>query len=590
MVLKGRELNTRATGTRVTIYSNEQKQVSEQFPTRGFMSAVTDVMHFGLGSAKIIDSVIVRWPDLSEQILKNIPADTIITLTITDAKKPQVTERKKIEDIKLFRKTIIPGLEYRHIEDKYTDFHREKLIPHNLSEEGPTVAAGDVNGDGLEDLFIGGAKGQPAEIFVQNKNGSFRKLELPVLTKERFAEDVDAVFFDSDGDGDQDLYIVRGGNEYPEGDPFLSDLLLINNKGEFSRSEKGTLPYLAFNGSCVRPADFDNDGDMDLFIGSRSVPGAYGLSPQQFLLENDGSGKFSNVTKKRINEIEYSGMVTDAQWVDYDNDGDKDLIVTGEWMKIMVYRNENGYFKDVTFSAGLDNTSGWWYCLHACDIDMDGDLDLIGGNLGLNSILKASVREPVVMYLNDFDNNGSPDPIISYYQDGLSYPFAPFDELADQINVLRTLFPNYSDFGGKTVQVIFGRDILEHSITKKAELFESCLFVNNGNGTFSIVRLPIEAQFAPVRSFVVDDFNKDGISDIAIAGNNYSVRPSYGRYDATYGWCLLGAEDYSFKSLMPSKSGLIIKGDARKVLKVEISGKHYLIALINDGTMQIFEF
>ena len=587
---KGGGMNTRAIGTRVTIYIDGQKQLLEQFPTRGFMSSVPDVLHFGLGSATNIDSIIVRWPDLSEQVLKNIAADTILILNIADAKKNTVSERKEKEDIKLFRKTIIPGLEYRHIEDGYTDLHREKLIPHSLSEEGPPIAVGDINGDGLEDLFIGGAKGQPASIFMQNKNGSFRELDMPIFVRERFSEDIDAAFFDADGDGDPDLYIVRGGNEFPAGDPFLSDLLLINNKGELSRSKKGTLPYIAFNGSCVRPADFDNDGDIDLFVGSRSVPGAYGWSPEQFLLENDGSGKFSNVTDKRINEIKYSGMVTDAQWVDYDYDGDKDLIVTGEWMKIMVYRNEKGYFKDVTNESGLDNTSGWWYCINACDIDMDGDMDLIGGNLGLNSILKASISEPVVLFLNDFDNNGSPDPLISYYQDGLCYPFAPFDELADQINVLRTTFPNYSDFGGKTVQEIFGSNILERSIIKKAELFESCLFVNNGDKTFSIVKLPIEAQFSPVRSIVVDDFNKDGINDMAIAGNNYSVRPSYGRYDASYGWCLLGEEDYRFKSLMPSTSGLIIKGDARKILKVEISGKHYLIALVNNEVMQIFEF
>jgi hypothetical protein len=591
IVFNGRGLNTRAIGARVTIYSNGQKQVSEQFPTRGFMSAVPDVLHFGLGSVIIIDSIIVRWPDLSEQVLKDIPADTILTLEMTDAEKPPASKKKEKGDMKIFKKTLIPGLEYRHREDTYTDFYREKLIPHSISAEGPPIDAGDINGDGLEDLFIGGAKGQPAMIFLQKENGTFRELEIPILTRERFTEDVEAAFFDADGDADLDLYIVRGGNEFPDGDPFLSDLLLINNgKGEFSRSEKGALPYMAYNGSCVRPADFDNDGDIDLFIGSRSVPGAYGWSPEHFLLENNGSGKFRDVTDLRIKEIKYAGMVTDSRWVDYDNDGDLDLIVTGEWMKICVYRNDSGYFKDVTVSSGLDNTSGWWYCIHAYDIDMDGDMDLIGGNLGLNSILKASSTEPVEMYLNDFDNNGSLDQIICYYQEGSSYPVASLDELTSQIKGFDKNFPNYSDFGGKTVEDIFGRNILDQSTKRKAELFESCLFVNNGNGTFMTVKLPIEAQFSPVRSIIVRDFNNDGISDIVLAGNNYPVRPSYGRYDASYGWCLPGAKDYRYESLMPSASGLIIKGDARRIIKIEIAGKQYLVAAINDEALQVFEY
>ena len=591
IVFNGKGLNTRAIGTRVTLFSSGQKQVSEQFPTRGFMSSVPDVLHFGLGSATIIDSIIVRWPDLSEQVLKNIPADTFLILNMTHADKPRGSEKKKEKDIKLFRRSVIPGLEYRHREDGYTGFYRENLIPHSLSAEGPPVAVGDINGDGLDDLFIGGAKGQPAMIFIQNENGSFTELDMPVFIRERYSEDVDAVFFDADGDGDLDLYIVRGGNEYPVGDPFLADLLLINNgKGEFSRSAKGSLPYMAFNGSCVRAADFDNDGDIDLFVGSRSVPGAYGWSPEHFLLENDGTGRFRDVTEERIPEIKQAGMLTDAQWVDYDNDGNEDLIITGEWMKICIYRNENGHFRDVTSSAGLDNTSGWWYCINTFDIDRDGDMDIIGGNLGLNSILKATSAEPVEMYLNDFDNNGMPDQIICYYQEGLSYPVASLDELATQMKGFDKNFPNYSDFAGKTIEAIFSRQVLDQSIKRKAELFESCLFVNNGDGTFSTVKLPLEAQFSPIRSIVTGDFNNDGINDLAVAGNMYSVRPTYGRYDASYGWCLLGEKDYRFKPLFPSESGLKIKGDTRRIITIEVSGKQYLIAAINNDALQVFEY
>ncbi len=585
--LKGKGMNTRGIGARVTLFYNGEKQVSEQFPTRGFLSATSDVFHFGLGSASVIDSLVVRWPDLSEQMIKDVPVDTVITLEMRYAAKPVRGNEQASKNIKLFSQTGIPGLEYKHVEDAYVDFYRESLIPHSLSSEGPALAVGDVNGDGLDDLFIGGAKGQPAKIFVQQKNGSFKALDIPLLARERFADDVDAAFFDADGDGDKDLYIVRGGNELAIGDPLLTDLLLINNgKGGFS---KGKLPYMSHNGSCVRPCDFDGDGDVDLFVGSRSVPGAYGLSPEQFLLENDGSGRYKNVTDFRSNGLKNIGMVTSADWLDFDKDGDQDLVVTGEWMKVCMFRNDNGHFADVTITAGLDETSGWWNCIRVADVDGDGDMDLIGGNLGQNSLLKASIKEPVEMYLNDFDNNGSLDQVICSYQNGVSYPVASLDELAGQITGLREKYPNYSDFGGKTVKDIFGKNTLDKSIIKKAVLLESCLFLNKGDGTFKTNILPRVAQFSPVRDILVHDFNLDGKMDLVLVGNNYSVRPSYGRYDASYGWCLLGETGNNLKALMPVESGLKVSGDARRVLPIEVSGKHYLVAVVNNGDLQIFQ-
>jgi hypothetical protein len=370
------------------------------------------------------------------------------------------------------------------------------------------------------------------------------------------------------------------------GDPLLSDLLLINDgKGGFT---KGELPFLSHNGSCVRPCDFDGDGDVDLFVGSRSIPGAYGLSPYQLLLENDGKGHFKDVTDSGMKGLKSIGMVTDAQWMDYDNDGDPDLILAGEWMKICVLRNDNGIFTDATAAAGLEETSGWWNCIRAADVDQDGDIDLIGGNLGLNSLLKASVNEPVEMYLNDFDNNGSIDQIICSYEDGISYPVASVDELDAQIPGFKNKFPAYSDFGGKTIKVLFDKSIIDQSVVKKSVLFESCLFVNNGDGTFKIKKLPREAQFSPVRDIIMSDVNKDGKTDIILAGNNYSVRPSYGRYDSSYGWCLLGIPGEEFKALMPAQSGFRIKGDTRKLRTIRISGTDYLFAAVNDSGLQIF--
>ena len=395
-------------------------------------------------------------------------------------------------------------------------------------------------------------------------------------------------FFDADGDGDLDLYIVRGGNEMKIGNPLLTDLLLINDgKGGFTRGE---LPSMSHNGSCVKACDFDGDGDIDLFVGSRSVPGAYGLSPDQFLLENDGKGHFKVVTDDRVSAFKNIGMVTDAAWIDYDRDGDKDLVIAGEWMKVCIFRNDKGHFTDVTAKAGLDKTSGWWNCIYADDVDGDGNIDLVGGNLGLNSMMKASTTEPVEMYLNDFDNNGSIDQVICSYENGVSYPVASLDELLKQVSGLERKFPEYADFGGKTVKDIFGKKAIEQSVVKSASLFESCLFRNKGDGTFKIIKLPIEAQFSPVRNILVRDIDNDGRSDLILAGNNYAVRPSYGRYDASYGWCLLADTSNGYKALMPVKSGLKISGDARKILPVDIAGKHYLVAAVNNGDLQIFQF
>lgn len=584
--LKGNRLNPNAIGARVTVYSGGQQQIAEQFPVRGFLSSTSEVLHFGLDSSKIVDSLIVRWPDLSSQTIRNFQGDKLIDLDIKDAKKLALVAEYQSDKEKSFSPVQIDGLQFRHKEDSYSDFNRERLIPHSLTNEGPALAAGDVNGDGLDDLFVGGATGQPAMLFIQQKQGNFRPIKFPDNT---FSDDVDAAFFDADGDGDLDLYVVHGGNELAVGDPLLADKLWINDgKGIFKEAKPGALPFAANNGSCVRPGDFDGDGDIDLFVGSRSVPGAYGWSPNQVLLENDGTGHFKDITDLSAGGLKNIGMVTDAKWMDYDKDDDSDLVLAGEWMNVSIFQNDQGKFTDVTRTAGLSETSGWWNCLEVVDIDGDGDLDMVAGNLGLNSILKASQKEPIEMYLNDFDNNGSPDQVISSYQNGISYPVASFDELVSQLPDLKRKYPNYSDFAGKTIVDLFGKEKMGKSIVKKAVLFESCLFENNGNGTFSTKKLPVTAQFSPINDILAGDFNSDGNCDLFLAGNNYQVRPSLGRQDASFGWFLAGNKSHEFKTLTPVQSGFKIKGESRKIVGIKIAGKQHVIVGVNGCELQAF--
>ena len=589
VVLNGEGLNTRAVGSRITLFCNGQELIAEQYATRGFLSSTSHVLHFGLGPVHVIDSLMVRWPDRWEEVYYDVAADQVITLEREQAGKPVSQKESAPDTMKLFTRIQIPGLEFRHIEDAYVDLSRERLIPHDLSAEGPAMAVGDVDGNGLADLFVGGATGQAAMLFAQQKNGSFTLVPVPAFKEDLFTEDVDAVFFDADGDGDDDLYIVRGGNRVPIGNSLLADGLFINDgKGAFQRCETGYLPDMAYNGSCVQPADFDKDGDVDLFVGSRSVPGAYGLSPHQLLLENNGNGSFKDVTDQRMNGLKDVGMVTDALWMDHDLDGDPDLVLVGDWMKVSVLRNDQGSFTDITRETGLDETSGWWNCIHAGDVDLDGDVDLIGGNLGLNSMLKATMQQPVEMYVNDFDNNGSVDQVICSFDQGTSYPIASLDEMSVQITGLKNRYPAYSDYSGKTAEDIFGKEILDQSVLRKATLFQSCLFLNNGEGTFETIALPLTAQFSPVRDICVQDINLDGYPDLVLAGNNYSVRPSIGRHDASYGWCLLGTAGEAYRALMPVESGLRINGDARGITPLVVNGMNLLVTVVNDGDLQLF--
>jgi len=588
--LQGVKLNSHGIGARVTLYTKSGKQMVEQSFTRGFMSATSDHLHFGLASDTLVDSLHISWPGMLSQTIYGIMADQQIQLNIMEAQLPGGKPEASATSAPFFTKHVLPGLEFRHVEDDFEDLDRETLIPANLSAEGPALAVADVNGDGLDDLFVGGATDQASRLFLQQSDESFREATVRALLEDRFTEDVDAAFFDADGDGDQDLYIVRAGNEEFAGSPLLADRLLINDgEGGFEKSPQGSIPFLMQNGSCIRPADFDGDGDLDLFLGTRSIPGAYGLPPEQFLLENDGSGRFSLVDQDRMGSLRKIGMVKDASWFDYDGDEDPDLVVVGDWMKVSLFTNERGRFTESAGENGLEQSSGWWNCVEAADLDGDGDLDLVCGNQGLNSMLKPSPEEPVQMYLNDYDNNGIPDQVITAFENGISYPIASLDELTRQIVGLENKFPSYADFGSKSAENIFGAELLEKSYVLKAERFESTLFENLGNGSFESKSLPVEAQFAPVRDVKVADINGDGINDLILAGNNYQMRPSLGKQDASHGWLLLGLQDLSFDVLWPQQSGLNLYGDFRRFSYLSKDEGEFLVNVCNTGDIQILK-
>jgi len=587
--LKGSDLNRFGVGAQVCIYAGGKQQMAQHYATRGFMSSTSDLLHFGLGSDTLVDSLSILWPGLLKQTLYGVQGNQTIHLDISRA-EPVVSLKKTRSEKPIFRSTSIPGLDFRHRENDWEDIDREALIPASLSAEGPALAAGDVNGDGLIDVFMGGATDQVSHLYIQVPGARFMSSAQPSFLHDRYTEEVDAAFFDADGDGDQDLYLVRGGSEEFAGSPILNDRLLLNDgHGHFEHSPPGSIPLLMQNGACVRPADFDGDGDMDLFLGTRSIPGAYGISPEQFILENDGSGHFSPLPPERLGTLHKAGMVTDARWFDYDQDGDPDLVVVGTWMNVSIFTNNQGTFSEVTASAGLAETSGWWNCIELADLDLDGDLDLIAGNHGVNSMLKASLQEPVELWLNDFDNNGVPDPILCSYHDGNSYPLASFDELKRQIIGVEQIYPSYADFGGQTVAEMLGEELLAKSLLKKAVQLESAIFINRGDGTFETRTLPVESQFSPVRAVRSADFNQDGIPDLLLAGNNYFTRPSLGRQDASFAWFLTGNRALEYKTLWPAESGFSVNGDMRKMHLIEIEGEQHILCLPNNNSIQIFK-
>jgi hypothetical protein len=588
VALRGADRNTSGIGSKVTVWQGNSAQLVEQMPTRGFQSSVDPRLHFGLGGSARVDSLRVVWPDKRCQLLRNVTADVTLTLVQADAKdrcdpRPSPAMPPIFTDV-----TSSLGIKWRHRENDVLDFDREPLIPHALSTEGPAIAVGDVNGDGLEDLYVGGAKWQAGTLFLQQRDGTFRESPQSAFRADSLFEDVDAVFFDANGDGYPDLYVVSGGGEFTGTDDALQDRLYLNDgHGNFHRAA-GALPRMAESGSRVVPGDFNGDGKIDLFVGRRAVTGAYGASPKSYLLENDGTGHFRDVTSERAPMLASAGMITSAAWVDYDHDGRLDLVVAGEWTPVHVLHQENGRFVDRTREVGLAGTNGWWNDIVVADLNGDGRPDLILGNLGLNSMLTASRDRPARLYVGRFAHDRSTQPLLTTYRSGVSYPVAQRDELAQAIPALRARYSSYADFGASRVEDIVSHSDIAQAKTLEAYDFATSVAINNGNGTFTIKPLGAEAQFAPVRAIVAADFDEDGRTDLLLAGNDLGMPPAFGPHDASYGVLLRGKPDGGFESVDLAVSGLVLDGQVRHIGTIRQAGGARLVVVArNDETLQV---
>jgi len=455
-----------------------------------------------------------------------------------------------------------------------------------LSTKGPKLAVADVNGDGLDDFYVGGAKWQAGKLFIQQPNGTFRASTQAAVAADSLSEDIGASFFDANGDGHPDLFVVSGGNEFwGEADALRPRLYLNDGRGNFQRA-RNALPDIFENGSCVAVGDFNGDGRPDLFIGSRVVSRSYGVIPKSHLLENDGNGRFTDVTLDKAPALSEAGMVSSATSIDYDHDGKADLVVVGEWMPVRVFHQENGKLVDRTKETGFSGTNGWWSSVEAVDPRGNGRQDLVLGNLGLNSYLRVSQKEPARLYVNEFlhSGGGNLEQILTSYKDGVSYPVAGRDELVKKIPSLRGKYPSYKDFGASRIEDIFPSADLRVAQVREADTFASAVALNNGNGTFTLQPLPPEAQFAPIYASVSGDFDGDGKTDLLVGGNLYGVVPVLGRYDASYGLMLRGDGSGAFTSVDIEKSGIAIDGQVRdmKVLRAAKGERLILVARNND--------
>ena len=578
--LQGQPGNKAGLGAKVKLFCNGQQFFQEQSPGRGFQSSSDPVLNFGVGTNNIIDSLVVIWPNDNFQKLVNIKANQRLSLNIADAKEKWAYDTVVYANQTYFTQKTLPDV--RHRENTFSDFTIQGLLPHYISRQGPCVEVGDVNKDGLQDYFVGGAKGVPGQLFIQNNKEGFAVKQLSSFAKDSVSEDIASTFFDADNDGDNDLYIASGGYEFNEHDTALQDRLYLNDgKGGFTR-KKDALPLMLSSKGCVKSADINADGNMDLFVGGRVVPGKYPTTPRSYILINDGKGNFTDATPGIYPELQYLGMVTDALWTDLNNDKFPDLIVVGEWMPIKVFINTKGKLSDVSSTYINFPSAGWWNRIGSADMDGDGDLDFLIGNCGLNTQFHVSEKEPMSIYYKDFDNNGSIDPVLCYYIGGVSYPAASRDDLTDQLPGLKKKFLEYKQYAQATINDLFSEEQIKDAAVLKTETMETVYLENLGAKGFSRRALPIQAQYAPVYGIVLEDFDMDGKKDILLAGNNTWTRIKFGRYTANHGVLLLADGKGGFNYIPQPKSGLNLRGNVRALKLIQTGNRKQVVAGIND--------
>ena len=578
--LKGPAGNTSGIGAKITVFAQGKKQFKEHYLTKGYQSSSEDWVHFGLGQS-LADSVEIIWPDGKRQVVEAQKGQLILDYR----EATQVSEQEAIDKVLLLSNvTEEIGLDYTHLENTHNDFTIEVLLPHQMSQFGPALAVGDINGDGADDFFIGGSSGNKGRVYFQTSAGKFEEVVQPAIMRDAFFEDVGAELLDVDGDDDLDLYVASGGNELLPGSPYYKDRLYLNNKGIFSPT---ILPVIQTSNGKVLPFDIDSDGDLDLFVGSRLNPMRYPTSDKSWVLIND-KGSYSDATSKYSTAFNRLGMITDARWADLDKNGKNELIVVGEWTAIRVFELVEGKFSDKTEAYGLSGLTGWWYSLEIADINNDGYLDILAGNLGLNYKYKASEKEPFHVFYNDFDQNGSGDIVLGYYDDGNLFPLRGRQCSSEQIPSITEKFKTYDEFGKATLEEIYGEDKLEKSRHYTANTFASTALINRG-GSFERMDFPRLAQVSSINSMIVQDFTGDGKVDILYAGNLYPVEIETTRNDASYGGLLVGDGTGKFSYSSYVETGFKADGDVKHLQKIGLNkGEEGILVARNSGALELF--
>ena len=578
--IDGYDKNMQAIGTKVTIYTEDGLQYQELHVSRGYISSVENTLHFGLGSIEIVDKIAVQWPDGTTLEQDNIKTNSVLNIKYADGAKRNLTAAKTAP---LFRDIADSLLKFKHNERSFDDFKTEILLPNKLSQSGPFITKGDVNGDDLDDIYISGPAGGTGKLYLQTAVG-FKEKSGPWL-KEKGREEMDAVFFDVDGDQDLDLYVVSGGNEYNYNSPLLIDLLYINDgKGNFT-NESNRLPQIPVGGQCVITADYDNDGDLDLFIGGRQVPGLYPYPPNSYIFQNN-NGQFSDVTSMSP-DLKNPGLITDAIFDDFDADGDLDLIVVGEWMPISFFQNNKGVFSNVTAVYNPNPEVGWWYSIEKGDFNKDGKMDFIVGNLGENNKFHPSKKYPLEIYCGDFDGNGTNDIVLAGYQDNICYPVRGRQCSSEQMPFIKDKFPTYDAFAKADLASIYGQDFLNNAMHYSATNFSSVVLLSE-NGGYKVDRLPVYCQLGPINRTLVDDYNKDGNLDILVVGNNFGVEVETIRYDGGRGVLLIGDGAGNFQQRSPVESGFFENNDCKDMVQLNFKDKTIVITVSNQAEAKTF--